>query len=120
MTTDKFESHSKKPQRETEQAITCKTGNLVYLIHCKKCGQQYVGETGNPLNERMNGHRYDIKDGKKTSVAAHFNQDGHLADHMQVMGIETGFVDSDARRNRKRYWISTLDTLQPKGMNKLS
>ena len=87
------------------------------LIHCKKCGQQYVGETRNPLNERMNVHRSDIKHRKDTSVAAHFNQGDHSADDMQVMGIETDFADSEARSERKHYWISTLDTWQ-KGMNK--
>ena len=35
MTTDKFEIPSKKPQPKTEQTITCKTENLVYLSIAK-------------------------------------------------------------------------------------
>ena len=40
---------------------SCKTTNVVYLITCTKCGKQYVGETGNHVNQRMNGHQDDWK-----------------------------------------------------------
>ena len=33
---------------------------LIYLIHCKKCGHQYVGETGQALHCRMNNHQADV------------------------------------------------------------
>ena len=39
---------------------TCKTRNVIYLIECKCCRLQYVGETKNPLHIRLNGHRNDI------------------------------------------------------------
>ena len=38
---------------------SCKTTNIVYLITCTKCGKQYVGETGDHVNQRMNDHRDD-------------------------------------------------------------
>ena len=37
----------------------CKTSNIIYLIQCRKCKMQYVGETENPLHLRMNEHRSD-------------------------------------------------------------
>ena len=39
----------------------CKTANVVYVIECRKCKKQYVGETENALHIQMNGHRSDIK-----------------------------------------------------------
>jgi hypothetical protein len=30
---------------------------VVYLLDCHVCGSQYVGESINPFNKRMNGHR---------------------------------------------------------------
>ena len=41
--------------------LRCKTTSVVYLITCTKCGKQYVGETGDHVNQRMNGHRDDWK-----------------------------------------------------------
>ena len=35
--------------------------NFVYLITCTKCGKQYIGETGDHVNQRMNCHRDDWK-----------------------------------------------------------
>ena len=40
-----------------------KSSNVIYLITCRRCGQQYVGETGQPFHLsmlRVNGHRFDI------------------------------------------------------------
>lgn len=39
---------------------SCSTDNCVYLINCKFCQKQYVGETGD-LRRRINNHRSTIK-----------------------------------------------------------
>ena len=41
-----------------------------------------------------------------------------LHDHLQVMGIEKIYrEDATLRKLRESYWISTLGTLAPTGMN---
>ena len=35
----------------------CKSSNLVYQLQCKKCKAFYIGETGQMLFKRVNGHR---------------------------------------------------------------
>ena len=35
--------------------VNCKTPNVVYLLDCHVCGSQYVGESVQPFNKRMNG-----------------------------------------------------------------
>ena len=58
---------------KTMLSFTCKTRNLIYLIQCRKCGLQCVGETANPFHIRMNGHRSDINTRKTDKpVAPHF------------------------------------------------
>ena len=64
----------------------CKTSNLVYLISCKKCSIQYVGEMENPLHIQMNGHCSDIRTEKPVTV--HFTLPDHSVDDLEVMGIE--------------------------------
>ena len=53
--------------------ISCKPSNIVYLIKCRRCGLQYVSESGQPLHERMNGHWFDITHGRieVSPLAAH-------------------------------------------------
>ena len=92
---------------------TCKTSNVVYLIQCALCKQQYVGMTTQPLHQRMNGHRSDRNNG---GVARHFRSDGHTLDHFTVMVIEV--LDGPNKiQPREKYWIVELQTLYPNGMN---
>ena len=68
-----FTSHTTGQTYRVRAAFTCKTRNVVYMIQCKKCGLQYVGETENPLHIRINGHRSDIRTKKlEKPVASHF------------------------------------------------
>ena len=101
-------------------AATCKTSNVIYLIQCKRCGQQYVGETGQALHCRLNNHRVDIVHHRiqEKPVAAHFNSGEHSVEDMTVMIIERLWKDDLVlRKIRESRWISTLDTASPKGMN---
>ena len=43
----------------------CNTENVIYAITCTICpAAVYIGETGNTIRERMNGHKSDIKNKK--------------------------------------------------------
>ena len=44
--------------------VNCKTPNVAYPLDCHVCGSQYVGESVEPFNKRINGHRSDLT--KKT------------------------------------------------------
>lgn len=62
-------------QERTKNKVTCKSSDVMYIIQCNLCGQQYVGETGQPLHAGMN-HLADIIHKRVTEkpVAAHSNQ----------------------------------------------
>ena len=42
--------------------FTCASGNLIYVIKCSGCHQEYIGQTGLPLRKRMTVHRQQIND----------------------------------------------------------
>ena len=42
-------------------SMNCGTVNIIYLVTCRKCGIQYVGETGQSLRKRLNNHRNRLK-----------------------------------------------------------
>jgi len=57
LTTKEFVSHITGEKHLLKNKVTCKSSNVIYMIQCALCGQQYVGETGQPLHARMNNHR---------------------------------------------------------------
>ena len=42
-------------------SMNCVSENIVYLITCKRCGVQYVGETSQKLRNRLKNHRSSLK-----------------------------------------------------------
>jgi hypothetical protein len=60
--------------------VNCKTPNVVYLIDCHVCGSQYVGESVQPFNKRMNGRRSDLTKKTLLPVSKHFVSSGHSLD----------------------------------------
>ena len=54
--------------------LTCKSDNVIYLISCKKCKQQYVGSVfENNFKPRFRVHKSDINTGiDRCGVAKHF------------------------------------------------
>ena len=72
--TDTFQSSMTGQSYKVHTAATCKTRSLVYLIECRKCSKQYVGETENTLHICLIGHGSDVKTKKmEKPVAACFN-----------------------------------------------
>ena len=120
VTCNSFSSKSTGRTYNIRSEVTCRSSNLVYLISCKKCGLQYIGETQQPLHVRMNGHRSDIRTRKtEKPIAAHFCQPDHRLEDLEVRGIEKiHHGDTNRRRERESYWIFTLKTLAPEGMNR--
>lgn len=103
--------------------ITCNTANVVYMLKCP-CGLAYVGKTTRPLKTRISEHRSNIRTrDTKSPVALHFTQASHSVASLRYCGIELvktpsrgGNVNQLLLR-REAFWIYTLDTLAPKGLN---
>ena len=47
----------------TNQNLSCRTKNLIYVLTCSICSFQYVGETEQTLSTRINGHKNGIHQG---------------------------------------------------------
>src|ERR1044071_9860586 len=96
--------------------------NIVYLITCKRCDLQYVGETVNSLRFRMNGHRDATRKNVDTLLASHFNGPCTLKD-FSVQPIECiggNGRDGKSQKHRKLrelFWIKELRTVYPYGLN---
>ena len=103
--------------RQARATATCKT---IYLIECKCCHLQYVGETKNPLHIRLNGHRKDIKHHNiiEKPVAAHICSPNHALSDLTIMVLERMRSQDDLlRKRRESFWIHLLGSLHPTGLN---
>ncbi|PIK36940.1 hypothetical protein BSL78_26226 [Apostichopus japonicus] len=112
-------SHSMQLTHKTKGHITCTTTNVIYLISCRVCGIQYVGETKTTLKKRFYGHRSTVNTMKtETPVGEHFNLPNHTINDMSLQGIESlGSRPDLVRISRERLWMQRLRTIQPYGLN---
>ena len=90
MATDEFSSHTTGKVFKVKFNASCKSSSVIYLITCRRCGLQYVGEMGQPLHMRVNGHQYDIthRRTEESPVGEYFNSGTHGESDMTVTVIE--------------------------------
>lgn len=85
----------------------CMTTGVVYLITCRICGDEYVGETGRPLCIRVKEHLDGIR---KSSVATPLGEHRvrcHGGNHFDVeVSILAREPDIVARRTLEAFWIA--------------
>ena len=103
-------------------SMDCTSDNVIYLITCKKCGIQYVGETSQKLRSRFNNYRNRLKKLTNLYLYHHFSSGGHSVEDMSIMPIEelpsNDRVSATSQRlEREDYWCRELCTYYPYGLN---
>ena len=98
----------------SDSDLFCSTSHVVYLISCRKCDHQYIGETKRKISELLSGHRSSmIRKYGNTFIARHFNLPGHSMDDIRIQPIEhitripgESVQDVTIRRlDRERFWM---------------
>ena len=105
--------------------VHCKLQNYVYLLTCLSCGVQYVGESIVPVNLRMNVHRRgktgcEILIDHFSNVCPGAEFSIHILEKLPGDGYKDGTIDDKMRTyrlEREDYWIKTLRTVYPYGLN---
>ena len=111
-----FQSTANKKVYTIQHSFKCTSRNVIYLITCTKCKKQYVGYTTNQLNQRINRHRSNIINNKDIYISRHFNFFDHNLRNLSVQIIDTASNISEPKKLEK-FWILTLETYVPKGLN---
>ena len=101
-----------------KSTLTCSSQGVIYLITCKKCKKQYVGQTQQKCNVRMNSQRFDIKHfpDSFTNVSEHFNSSDHSINDFSFMAINS-IKNNWQRLLKETRWMHLLGTLSPNGMD---
>ena len=113
-----------EPINNTSKRINCKLQNYVYLLTCKSCFVQYVGESVIPLHKRINIHRKG-----KSGCEVLINHFTHVCPNssffIQILevlpgdGYKDGALDPEMsafRKDREDFWMKTLRTIYPYGL----
>ena len=113
-----FTSHANKTSYTIRHSFTCNSKNLIYLITCSKCKKQYVGMTTKPLRERINHHRTSIFNNINRYINNHFNFPDYGIHNLTVQPIDTITNPTFEKLTKlERFWIRTLNTYRPQGLN---
>ena len=103
----------------TPKHTNCNTMGVIYLLECSKCTSknQYVGQTKRTLAQRLAGHRAASRIKHNLPIYKHFNThtDHNFERDVRLTILEKPPIHS--LNSRESYWISTLDTVHPKGLN---
>ena len=103
--------------------LHCGSHNIIYMIYCGKCDLQYIGETGQTFRKRFYGHKTTYNQKLTKPIPKHFNQPDHNLEDVRVILIEqipeqnTLEESISFRKTRENFWINTLKTVTPLGLN---
>ncbi|XP_050792228.1 uncharacterized protein LOC127042831 [Gopherus flavomarginatus] len=101
-------------------SFTCTSTNVIYAIICQQCpSAMYIGQTGQSLRKRINGHKSDIRNGNiQKPVGEHFNLPGHtIADLKVAILQQENFRTRLQRETAEFQFICKFDTISS-GLNK--
>ena len=98
--------------------FNCNSKGVVYVTTCNKCGIQYVGQTKRTFKERMKEHLQSIQNNKEVT-GKHYNEQNHSHHDLKVQVVEKVIPNTPQYRlEREDFWIRTLNTKNPLGLNK--
>ena len=97
---------------------------MIYLLSCKSWGKQYVVNTTDRSRSRWKNYKSDVRKAesagmenvKQKSLQSHFLQ----RDHQGFLKDEAQLIDkmqSSDPAKREFYWMRTIRTLYPDGLN---
>ena len=123
-TTATFKSQKTNKSWKIFHNRNCKTEYAIYLMKCIICNLHYVGKNETPFHIRLNNHRNE-KDPKVILAGKHFQKNGHrfneharftITERLTNTNLDKEILRESLNR-RENFWIQTLETLYPKGLN---
>ena len=120
---NQYTFHSTCEAHHVQSHITCETFDVVYLIQCRLCSLQYIGETKRRVKDRFNENRQPILNPTgnyiHTAVSEHVLTRSHSDNHMLLIPVEKLKNGRDSfRKAREAHLIQKAKTIEPLGINK--
>ena len=118
--TDTFTSTTTGESFKINDKLNYDDNCLIYLVTCKCCGKQYVGETTDEFRLRWNEIIYRKNARNKACMQKHFfehfKNEGHSGFLGNVSITLTDKTDGKDPKRRENYWMRTLKIYAPFGV----
>ena len=114
-----FKAESTNFKMDFTTPMDCNTRNMVYAINCSvaNCRQQYIGQSGRSLRERLSEHLGYV-DKNKEATGKHFNLPGHSKWDIKATVLEKVHTrEVWVREERESLWIRNCNSFY-KGITK--
>ena len=90
--------------------MSCEVRNLIYVIRCGGCQEEYIGETGDTLRHRLTVHRQQIRDASTRMLYV----SGHIANYAKNQSIKFQILplykmqndNMTSRKMKENYFIN--------------
>ena len=105
---------------EIKSPIDCQTEGVLYVISCKKCKKQYLGQSKRSAEKRMVDHLNTVRNNNSTNtpVGVHFRSEQHSHADLTMIPVQRIFSKNPhVRLARERELINNLDLIEH-GLNK--
>ena len=100
---------------QVRENMTCASQNLIYVIKCNGCGEEYIGQTGDTLRARVRVHKQQIRDPSCRCIPLSGHIDscgGNQTPNFSIFPFYKILSDSDEKRKIKENFFIKL--FQPK------
>ena len=103
--------------------INCDYKYLIHLLKCKVCNKQYVGETKDAFRLRWNNYKENDRkfQTNDSCMQQHLYEHFYSEVHNEFLGnVSISLIDKTGGFKSKKsenYWMRTLKTLPPLGLN---
>ena len=118
-----FNSSATNETYKINHQFECNEKCLVYLLTCKKCLKQYVGQTIDTFRHCWNNYKSNDRKFQRSESCTQEHLLGHFSSpaHNDFLNdISVTFIDktdpSDPLK-RENFWRETLITMGPSGLN---
>ena len=121
--TDMFTSTTTSKSFKINHKFNCDDNCLIYLLTCKCYGKQYVGESTDEFRLRWNNYKNNDRENARNELCMqehlfeHFKSEGHSGFLGNVSVTLTDKTDGKDPKRRENYWMRTLKTYAPFGLN---
>lgn len=88
-----------------KESLDCDSSNLVYRLHCERCGKDYIGQTENAFRLRFNNHKSHVISKPDLPFSKHMRLPNHSIEHIKITLLQSGFRSTLEREQRESYFI---------------
>ena len=103
--------------------LNCDDDCLIYLLTCNYFGKQYVRKTTDEFRHRWTNYKSNDRKNARNEACTqehlfeHFKSEGHIAFLGNVSITLIDKTDGKDPKRRENYWMRTLKTYAPFGLN---